>query len=448
MLAAPCFPNHHIKSPFSSQSASPTRSSMVVQARRPGFNKLRGNLHLTVLTAVLFLCVALPTLTGIVVRHEKPVRPDRRRRLPQACNFFFSRAKYNSPGHLASMYAADATSQGGCVPYAYPCDRQVLHTHTWLRTFDFKDESASKKLILLLRAWMITQDLRRSCFNLWISSIKDNHLPAWLEEYAPYVVVRHFSYDKESASTPLALSRHFATLESFNKTFTTDHAEKPGMVITSTSNVVRNLILHNYGGLWLDSDAVPLRDLWEITVGLGLAFMSKLKGHHANNHVIYVPCSHSALAKRRLQTITMFNWQYPDAWPIFPSSGTRLWVYNDGLSEQIRRQQAIMYNNTNDGEEINPDTLPETAWSDLEVPFPIHWFDPSWGRATDSDEFRRSVICERAFLWHRLTKHGKNQSFGPHSGCDELWAEILETMWTVDPKELTGGVTCPKTEHP
>lgn len=83
--------------------------------------------------------------------------------------------------------------------------------------------------------------------------------------------------------------------------------------------------------MWIDADAVPLRDMWDITAGLDLHFSPKFRNAHFNNHVLYVPCPGTALTKRRLQLATMFPYDYPDAWPRNPVTGLHGWVYNDAL---------------------------------------------------------------------------------------------------------------------
>jgi hypothetical protein len=326
-----------------------------------------------------------------------------------------------------------------------------------LRQLDFASDDQMQRLSVLLRAWMLTQDLRRSRFALWTSDFmaskrhNGSAVPAWMEQFAPYISVRLFNYTDEVSKTPLSLSRHFASWDIF-KTVMQDY-------IPLQSDLVRNVLLYNYGGLWLDSDSVPLRDLWNITAGLGLQFMPKFHNFISNNHIIYVACPHSPLSRRRLENIALFPLAHPQAWPREPSAGGTGWIFNDALSESVRAGQALEYNLSRDAEEVDVRHLPIHAWADVEFPFPITWFDNWWpcNRMTErnNSDFLRMTACNGTYIWHRLNKHIKShpREFGPFSGADEFWNEIygsktkhdykeIRSNWPVEPIVLTGGVNC------
>lgn len=395
--------------------------------------------------AILLACVFWAITNGLTSsRITAPLRLRRGLQLPDACTYFFGYRKWTERGRM-NAYAAEATQLGGCVPHQYRfCTRtRLVMTHTWANKIDFNDETRTRKLMLFLYAWVITQDLSRSRFALWTDVNISATVPAWLASLSPHVGLEHFDYDREAASTPLALSRHFASWERLEHS---THGE-----FAAQSDIVRNILLHNYGGIWLDGDSVPLRDLWNITAGIGIQFMPKFEGSHANGHVMYAPCPHTPLSRRRLQLMAMFPWEHPEAWPRDSPTGQRTWPYNDALSEQVRAAQALEYNISNHAEEIDPRQLSDQrAWYDVEFGYPIAWFDPWWVQPSstkiNSREFARQTICGGALVWHRLNKHVKGSltEFGPVSGCDELWAEILgmKDKWTEQPRRLTGGVTC------
>jgi len=400
----------------------------------------------------------------VIRRLPAPLKPPipKGHALPESCDYFYGREKFLDGIcniTLALKNAADASDAGGCVPAAAEsadCPRRppFLVTHTWFNIFSFKDDVAMRKTALLLRAWMLTQDLRRSRFVVWASTVlpdgQNASLVPWFAQFAPYVSLRPFDYATEIASTPLSLSRHFNTWERFD--------EHTRGLLALQSDVFRNVILYNHGGLWLDTDAVPLRDLWDISAGLGLQFVPKFKGFIANGHLMYVRCARSALARRRLEHMSLFPLNHADAWPRAPSAGGESWVYNDALSDYARASQAVRYNLSQDGEEIRYRGLPAGAWEDLEVPFPITWFDSWWAchgppPYNTSDFFRRTA-CEGVYVWHRLTKHIKGHSteLGPFSGATEFWDEIFDgpdhdhkrvrPEWPAEPRILTGGLIC------
>lgn len=395
--------------------------------------------------------------------------------VPTSCDYFFGADKWLGGKDvcnisLALKHSADAAAQGGCLPASAsrdgcPLRPRMLVTHTWFETFDFDDESAMRKASLLIRAWMLTQDLRRSRLVIWASRIVlptsggGGGTPQWFTQFAPYATIRVFDYDAEVASTPLALSQHFSTWARFTNNRT--HEQQP---LALQSDVVRNVLLHNHGGLYVDTDAVPLRDLWDLTAGLGLNWIPKFFNFIANSHLMYVRCPRSALARRRLEHMTLFVPGQPSAWPKNASVETGdAWVYNDALSDHVRASQALRFNLTEDAQEIRAyRALPASAWEDLEVPLPITWFDSWWAchgppPYNETSDFFRRTACEGVYVWHRLTKHREDDEFelGKHSGATEFWREIYEgdtgydykrirlTPWgDVRPRVLTGGLNC------
>jgi hypothetical protein len=434
-----------------------------------------------VLSRCFLLFAMLLALTGHLVRtlgsdehHSEHVRCQRceqitinsaPRSIPtQACSYFFDPDKFRDAAcniTLAIKYSAEAAQAGGCVPsdaLERNCKKPTkLTAHTWFMELDFGNEDGMKRLSLFLRAWMLTQDLRRSQLTVWASfspasaMYNVTHPPPWIHQFSPYISLRMFDYEREIATTPLSLSRHFESWARFDNH---THGNLP-----LQSDLVRNVLLFNYGGLWLDTDSVPLRDLWDLTVGLGLQFVPKFHNFIANNHIMYVSCPRSALARRRLEHISLFPQEFPEAWPRTPSAGGSGWIFNDALSEYVRASQAVKYNLSRDAEGIDARSLPLNAWSDIEVPFPMNWFDTWWpcggARARNNSDFLRMTACKGTYIWHRLTKYKKGDAheLGPNTGADEFWDEIYDStqehdykriraQWPEDPIVLTGGVEC------
>jgi hypothetical protein len=404
--------------------------------------RVSGCLALVLLTTLSSLGMIFDNHQVLIHRHHRfLLQATESLHLPEACAFFYGGDKFKGPSNGRHLdFAANASRDGGCVPLLAQrgCQPEpVLITHTWIWSID----GPTPQLLLLLRAWMITQDLRRSRFYMWATAMTSIH-PEWLEQFSPYVTLRMFDYDHETRGTPLSLSKHFSSWDVFNATTYASKAVQ--------SDVIRNVILYNYGGLWLDNDAVPLRDLWPISAGLGLHFVPKFAGRHVNNHVMFSPCPRSPLLRRRLQALLLFPRNYPDAWPRDSNSKQRSWAWNDALSEHVRDWQALAYNVTQPMQFVDPSTLAKDAWNDLEFAFPMQWFDPLWvsGKPYNTSSFRRRMVCSGAYVWHRLTKHQYNSSgstWGPQSGCDDLWDEILSDtadIRSLDARVLTGAETC------
>ncbi len=112
----------------------------------------------------------------------------------------------------------------------------------------------------------------------------------------------------------------------------------------SLSDGVRGVLLHNLDGVWLDGDAVPLCDLWNITVGVGAQLMPKWNGGggFSNSHIMYVTRPRSALARRRLTHLAMFPLAHRAAWPRQPQTRRADWssTMRPSTRARTRRRRA------------------------------------------------------------------------------------------------------------
>jgi hypothetical protein len=167
----------------------------------------------------------------------------------------------------------------------------------------------------------------------------------------------------------------------------------------------------------------------------------------SNSHFIWVDRPRSLLARRRLTHMLAFPYEYQDAWPVQPKTGLKSWVYNDAMPELVRADQAQLYNLSNGASSItNPTGLRPEDWDNLEVPYPLGWFDPIWPCEKDLyDDFKESVACSGFFIWHRLNKPKDRPNDADHLGMPQLWEEIesiFEKGYPSEPRALTGGVDC------
>ncbi len=334
-----------------------------------------------------------------------------------ACDYFIGEHKWHDECDPinAQRLAARAAAHGGCFPEAINGTGDLI-IHQWVTRVDWQDANAVDKITLSLKAFVITQDLRRARLLFWsplddIEAIKKANVTIF-ERLHPHVTLKEFDYEQEIRGTPLLLSRHFSNWTRFSKL-----ANPP-----TQSDIVRILLLHNYGGLWLDNDAVPLADLRNITIGIGLQFVPQLHDRYNNNHIVFTRRG-SSLARRKLEHATLFPIGQVEAWPRFPLSDIEYWVYNDALGDHTRSYQSQIYNLT------NADSIREVH-DDVEISYPMGWFDPLWTCMS------YDVPCGSYFIWHRLPRYisindGKTSSL--------LIREIEETFQrgiVLDPQVL------------
>ncbi|KAI3659035.1 hypothetical protein MP638_006899 [Amoeboaphelidium occidentale] len=144
-------------------------------------------------------------------------------------------------------------------------DQPELVYHHYLRDVQWdKDEMH----LITFKTFLITHNLLRSKMILWLD--RNDYLKLLLgtsassyffKENHPYIELRPFLYAQEIYDTPLASSEYFSDPKSFTRMPEHVHRE-----------VVKLLILHNYGGIWIDRNMIFYRDLWDITMGVGYQF--------------------------------------------------------------------------------------------------------------------------------------------------------------------------------
>jgi hypothetical protein len=260
------------------------------------------------------------------------------RALSPACDFFFGAGKFDDACNAtaARAAAARATAEGRCLPPDAYRPTELLF-HMWSVGLPWDDADAMRWALLPLKAWALTQNLRRSRLILWTSAAdvaafnSSRNGTALLAPLAPHVRLEVFDYAAQIEGTPLALSAHFRNWSALEEGMSSG---KVGL-----SDVVRGVLLHNHGGVWLDGDASPLCDLWNITVGVGAQLMPKWDGGggFSNSHILCVARPRSALARRRLTHLAMFPLAHRAAWPRQPQTRRVDWVFNDAAPEHMVR---------------------------------------------------------------------------------------------------------------
>ena len=101
-----------------------------------------------------------------------------------------------------------------------------------------------RKQILPIKSYLATQDLTKTEFILWSNiDLSDNE---YIKPYLPYITIKIYNPVKESIGTVLE--------ERNDILLTTDN------ICYSNSDLFRVLILHKYGGVYIDMDIVLLRN--------------------------------------------------------------------------------------------------------------------------------------------------------------------------------------------
>ncbi|KAL0035059.1 hypothetical protein WJX79_009202 [Trebouxia sp. C0005] len=74
-------------------------------------------------------------------------------------------------------------------------------------------------------------------------------------------------------------------------------------------HLVRHILLYRYGGLWIDTDVLLLRDVYPVTIQIGYQFVMRW----VNNHVYYLKAK-SPVGLRILHTVLALPYEDSDLW--------------------------------------------------------------------------------------------------------------------------------------
>jgi len=144
-------------------------------------------------------------------------------------------------------------------------------------------------------------------------------------QYSKFVEFRRFDRTIEAPGTCLASMPEYTDQE---------YQNQMGMPQSTRSDLVRILLLARYGGVWMDADVVPLRDMTPL-LRSGPSW-PYLWDDRSNNHLlIFGPPTEGGVGARVLETActmsynqTLFRQRYPDL-----TFYDQTWIYNDGLAK-------------------------------------------------------------------------------------------------------------------
>ena len=176
--------------------------------------------------------------------------------------------------------------------------------------------------LLQIDTFLATQTLNNcSKFIFWVSS--PEHIPAATHrrELAQFYEIRHFDLARESSGTCLTHKK-----ELWNSTYSTEL----GVDIAALSDLLRLLLLHNYGGVWIDSDTFLLKDFLPLVRWYG-AFAPFIGMW--NNHVLFLGANPRNHITDRMLSAVCYELPFDHAlwrqnWEFDNKPG---WVWNDGM---------------------------------------------------------------------------------------------------------------------
>lgn len=218
-------------------------------------------------------------------------------------------------------------SNSSCPKYPIPKEGVIfhfLHVGKWRPALE-----------VAIDAFLATQNLNAGHrIYYWYVEAIPKQVTQRYQRFKNSIQFRYFNSTEEIRGTCLEHKREFIDDK---------YAADLSFPIQTRSDMIRQLLMSKYGGAWLDTDAVPLRNL-EPMLRIG-PFAQGTGNNHWNNHFLYYGPKESGIAKKMLDIIcempynkTAFYLKFderPNLW---------YWLYNDGLHKiAVNRGIGISY---------------------------------------------------------------------------------------------------------
>lgn len=125
----------------------------------------------------------------------------------------------------------------------------------------FLDKDNWKGNLIAIKGYLLTQNLLKTQLWLWTDSIDtvvNDDTRSFFHTFSDVVTVKTFNWNDEIEDTPLAGHAYFSNYTRLRSDFED--------FLAGYGDLVRHVLLYNYGGLWIDTDVVLLRDVYPVTV--------------------------------------------------------------------------------------------------------------------------------------------------------------------------------------
>ncbi|WIA30057.1 hypothetical protein OEZ86_000152 [Tetradesmus obliquus] len=237
---------------------------------------------------------------------------------------------------------------------------------------------AAQANLLSLKAFLMTQDLRRARMVLWVddpAAVYTNETAAFFDTFAEHITIKRFDYQQEIRGTLWEGDPFFR-----NGSYVRSFMPMAG----AWSDVVRILLLHKYGDFWMDNDVVLYTDVTHlldtsyqfVMRWMNLHIMRMQPGseltHRAMRLATLLPLDHPRFQQDVMDKLCKPNGYMP-AHPMYKGTD----IYNSCLHRVLLR--------------VNNTGPPGAVLYDL----PLGWWDHDWAgcfntrKAINDSDWRR-----------------------------------------------------------
>ncbi|GAA5881618.1 hypothetical protein JCM3774_006497 [Rhodotorula dairenensis] len=325
--------------------------------------------------------------------------------------------------HNASFIAdlEERIGESGCPVFPIPDAGLITHLY-W--SGPWKPNTHA----LTIDTWLATQRWRSS------------HLIWWYEGEGPPLEWASRYTDRDSPYRELVEFRQFddslaegTCLADMPEWYDVAYRQKVKMPIQSRSDLVRILLLAKFGGLWLDADSIPLRDLTPL---LRMGPVVPTNGYTSNNNVLVYGPTYGGVGKRVMEIACQLPYDRIKAQQLYPELNLTpdhwYWLYNEGLHRLCRTRgcgvgniaiQLVdgMYWSENTFAPCERGKYPAEAPLPAQIHGPFVWHARMTKIPDDDECYDRSsgtllsVVRQRVdeILLHNQLGHGRNIFPGP-----------------------------------
>ena len=228
--------------------------------------------------------------------------------------------------HINSNLTSSCNSLSACalgfdLDVELLCPATLSYIPIYYHTYHHFHSSAAEipELISLLPlSFLTTQRLNISRFILWTNDVEHMLADAdmqMLQQYFPLFQVKAFH--ERTQFDEAGLLPWWDSLEQYRV-----HHNNQSMPLTSYSDIVRLALLHNYGGVWLDTDSMLMRDLFP------LLRANKPLAPSWNNNFLFIPLDARHTRTAIISLVQQFNYYNESTYNHMLSPDQYHWCYN------------------------------------------------------------------------------------------------------------------------
>ena len=230
------------------------------------------------------------------------------------CVQTWSRTARIHPGSIRFQDWDYHYNKSGCPVYPIPKEGVIFHM---LRIGAWRPF-----LCVTIDAFLATQNLKAGHrIFFWYTEEVPQDIYNRYALFPKHLEFRYLNATKEAEGTCMEHMREFSDAK---------YAAALSLPITTRSDLIRQLLMSKYGGGWIDTDAIPMRNL-EPMLRTG-PFAQSLGKADWNNHLLYYGPKEAGIAEKMMNIACQMPYNKTEFYIKYKERPIQWdWLYNDGL---------------------------------------------------------------------------------------------------------------------